>query len=109
MQRYISEDRPKFERRPSDLLFLSRTGKPMERIGLWDAGRKARPLQRFAQKHFPHTLRHCFASHLLGAAGPTFASCRNCLATATSTLPVIYTHVDHTRLKAVHEKFHPRN
>src|SRR4029079_10353416 len=35
MQRYLAECRPKLERTPNDRAFLSRTGKPMERIGLW--------------------------------------------------------------------------
>ena len=35
IQRYLLEDRAKFQREPSDRLFLSRTGKPLERIALW--------------------------------------------------------------------------
>ncbi len=33
--RYLLECRPTLEKTPSDLLFLSRTGKPLERVGLW--------------------------------------------------------------------------
>src|SRR5581483_7953932 len=32
--RYLTESRPKFDRHKSDRLFLSRTGKPLERIAL---------------------------------------------------------------------------
>ena len=46
-------------------LFLSRTGKAMERVGLWmlveKYGRRSGILKHIS----PHTLRHCFATHLL--------------------------------------------
>ena len=32
----------------------------------------------------PHTLRHCFATHLLCRPATTYARCRRCWATATS-------------------------
>ena len=35
LERYLMECRPKLDRRGSDRLFLSRTGKPLERIALW--------------------------------------------------------------------------
>src|SRR5581483_7637183 len=64
--RYLGESRPKFDRNHPETLFLSRTGKPLERVALWmlveKYGRKSGLLKSIS----PHTLRHCFASHLVG-------------------------------------------
>ena len=107
LRRYIDEDRPKFQRRPSELLFLSRTGNPMERIGLWMLVEKHGRRSGLLKSISPHTLRHCFASHLLGG-GADLRVVQELLGHSDINTTQIYTHVDHTRLKAVHEKFHPR-
>jgi integrase/recombinase XerD len=105
--RYLAETRPKLERAPSERLFLSRTGKPLDRIALWmlveKYGRKSGLLKSIS----PHTLRHCFASHLLGG-GADLRVVQELLGHSDINTTQIYTHVDTARLKAVHEKFHPR-
>ena len=107
ISRYVREDRPKFERQDSERLFLSRTGKPMERIGLWMLVEKYGRRSGLLKSISPHTLRHCFASHLLGG-GADLRVVQELLGHSDINTTQIYTHVDHTRLKAVHEKFHPR-
>jgi integrase/recombinase XerD len=105
--RYIREDRPKFDRHQGERLFLSRTGKAMERIGLWMLVEKYGRRSGLLKSVSPHTLRHCFASHLLGG-GADLRVVQELLGHSDINTTQIYTHVDHTRLKAVHEKFHPR-
>jgi integrase/recombinase XerD len=105
--RYISESRPKFDHHHSDRLFLSRTGRPLERIALWMLveryARKCGLLNRVS----PHTLRHCFATHLIGG-GADLRVVQELLGHSDISTTQIYTHVDQSRLKAVHAKFHPR-
>jgi integrase/recombinase XerD len=105
--RYVSDCRPKLERKARELLFLSRTGKPLERIGLWmlieKYGRKSGLLKQVS----PHTLRHCFASHLLGG-GADLRIVQELLGHSDIATTQIYTHVDQDRLKAIHKQFHPR-
>jgi len=107
IEMYLLDCRPKLERQPSDRLFLSRTGKSMERIGLWmlveKYGRKSGLLKHIS----PHVLRHCFASHLL-SGGADLRVVQELLGHSDISTTQVYTHVDQARLKAVHEKYHPR-
>jgi len=105
--RYLAESRPTLDRHKAEELFLSRTGKPLERIALWmlveKYGRKSGLLKSVS----PHTLRHCFATHLLGG-GADLRVVQELLGHSDISTTQIYTHVDQTRLKSVHVKYHPR-
>lgn len=107
VQRYLTDCRPKLDRRASDRMFLSRTGKPLERIALWMLveryGRKSGLLKSIS----PHVLRHCFATHLLGG-GADLRVVQELLGHSDISTTQIYTHVDASRLKSMHAKYHPR-
>jgi integrase/recombinase XerD len=108
IQRYLAECRPKFD--PSggaERLFLSRTGKPLERVGLWMLVEKYGRSSGILKHVSPHTLRHCFASHLL-SGGADLRVVQELLGHSDIQTTQIYTHVDQGRLKGVHRKFHPR-
>lgn len=106
IKRYVSSDRATVAG-TSDLLFVSKSGKPLERVALWMLveryGRKSGLLNDVS----PHTLRHCFATHLLGG-GADLRVVQELLGHSDIATTQIYTHVDSTRLKSMHAKFHPR-
>lgn len=104
---YLLHCRPKLERSPTDALFLARTGKPMDRITLFLLVKKFGKRSGLLKSISPHVLRHCFASHLLGG-GADLRVIQELLGHADIATTQIYTHVDRSRLKSVHRKYHPR-
>lgn len=93
--------------RESRALFLSRTGRPLDRTNMWRIVRKYAVAAGIDAGVSPHTLRHCFATHLL-AGGADLRIVQELLGHADVTTTQVYTHVDEIQLKRVHRKFHPR-
>ncbi len=105
---YVSELRPKLQKPFSgDFLLLSRTGRPMSRIEIWRLTKKYAIRAGLPRNLTVHTLRHCFATHLL-AGGADLRSVQEMLGHVDIATTQIYTHVDQERLRETHRKFHPR-
>lgn len=105
---YVEQCRPKLDKldgRSKGALLLSSTGRPLERVRVWQL------VQHYAKlaglKVYPHMLRHSFATHLL-IGGADLRVVQEMLGHADIATTQIYTHVDRTRLKQVHKQFHPR-
>ncbi len=105
---YLGHLRPKLAKPFSgQWLFLSRTGRMMDRIDLWRTVKKYARRAGMGPDITVHTLRHCFATHLL-SGGADLRSVQEMLGHADITTTQIYTHVDQSRLRSVHKQFHPR-
>jgi integrase/recombinase XerD len=110
---YLADCRPLLVRpdgRDKGRLLLSRTGRPLERVAVWQLVKKhaaTAGLLGPGRRVHPHVLRHSFATHLL-AGGADLRVVQELLGHADIATTQIYTHVDSSRLKEVHSKFHPR-
>lgn len=91
----------------SEVVFLSKTGRPLTRIHLWALVKKYCKRAGLPKTVSPHTLRHSFATHML-AGGADLRSVQEMLGHASIQTTQIYTHVDRDRLKAMHRQFHPK-
>jgi integrase/recombinase XerD len=106
--RYLQDLRPNLVKpHSSDCLFLSRTGRAMSRVDIWRIVKKYARRAGMPRNLTVHTLRHCFASHLL-SGGADLRSLQEMLGHVDIATTQIYTHVDLDRLKAIHKKYHPR-
>jgi integrase/recombinase XerD len=110
VQLYLERQRPKLERRrPGELdwLFLTRGGRRLRREAIWELVKKYALVAGISPTISPHTMRHSFATHLL-AGGADLRQVQEMLGHASIATTQIYTHVDQSRLKKVHQQFHPR-
>ncbi len=108
LERYLQDVRPALaeggaERR----VFLTIRGRGFSRKGVWKLIREHARAAGIRQKVSPHTLRHSFASHLL-ANGAPLRMIQEMLGHADIATTQVYTHVDQSRLRAVHARYHPR-
>ena len=105
---YLEHLRPKLAGPASgDFLLLSRTGLPLSRIEIWRLVKKYAARAGMPRNLTAHTLRHCFATHLL-TGGADLRSVQEMLGHVDIATTQIYTHVDQERLKQIHRQFHPR-
>jgi integrase/recombinase XerD len=105
---YLENLRPRLLKSFSeDFFLLSRTGRALGRIEIWRLVKKYAVRAGMPRNLTVHTLRHCFATHLL-SGGADLRSVQEMLGHVDIATTQIYTHVDYDRLREVHKQFHPR-
>ena len=108
LKRYLSELRPRLVRPPEmKNVFLNNRGRPLDRRSVWTMIRRQALATGLQRSVSPHTLRHSFASHMLAHDAP-LRVIQEMLGHADIATTQIYTHVDASRIKSVHQKYHPR-
>ena len=109
LSRYLHQERPRMvaHRPETPALFVNRRGARLTRQRVWQILRHYAKVGLIAKKIGPHTLRHSFATHLL-ERGADLRTVQELLGHANISTTQRYTHVDRSRLKAIHEKYHPR-
>lgn len=107
LNQYIEFTRPSFKP-VEDFMFLNRSGKGLTRQGVWKLIKKFATLAEIKRSISPHTFRHSFATHLL-EGGADLRTVQLLLGHADISATEIYTHVESSRLKSLHQRFHPRS
>jgi integrase/recombinase XerD len=108
LERYLRELRPELADagRDEGRLVLSRTGRPLERVAVWQIVRRVAERAGLGHVH-PHMLRHSFATHLL-VGGADLRVVQELLGHADIGTTQVYTHVDRSHLQQVVKRHHPR-
>ncbi|MBU1670954.1 MAG: tyrosine recombinase XerC [Actinobacteria bacterium] len=107
--RYLSEERPVLalsSKRQTDAVFLGKRGAPV------DQRQVRRIVERYAlagvgEGVSPHTLRHSFATHLLGH-GADLRAVQELLGHRNVATTQIYTHLTRSEIREAYDKSHPR-
>jgi integrase/recombinase XerD len=108
LETYLVEERPRLVgARPSPFVFVGPGGKALSRQSIWKLVRKRATAAALGAGISPHTLRHTFATHLLGG-GADLRVVQALLGHADIATTQVYTHVAPTRLREVHRRHHPR-
>jgi integrase/recombinase XerD len=106
LQKYLSSGRERLHPR-GDYLMVNYRGGKLTRDGVRRIIQKIAKSAGIQKDISPHTLRHCFATHLL-ERGADLRVLQEMLGHADISTTQIYTHVNSKRLKEVHQRFHPR-
>lgn len=105
---YLTKGRPKLlSSRSGAEIFLSVRGHPLTPARIWQLVRHYARQAGIEEAVHPHQLRHSFATHLL-AGGADLRIIQEMLGHASIATTQIYTQVDRSQLKSIHQKFHPR-
>ncbi len=94
-------------RKRNDALFVEEGGAPLPRLNLGSMVRRYAALAELPNWVSPHTLRHCFATHLL-ENGADLRAIQEMLGHADIATTQIYTHVETTHLRQSFKNSHPR-
>lgn len=102
--KYLNEVRGEFHGEKSKFLFLNKNGKPLSRIYFFKQIRKYASDVGINKPISPHTLRHCFATHLL-EGGAQLRTVQEMLGHANIATTQIYTHVSSARIISAYDLF----
>ena len=107
LEGYLAQWRPLFAPK-EDFIFLNRSGTGLSRQAVFKCLRRYAVEAGITKTLSPHTLRHCFATHLL-EGGADLRTVQVLLGHSDISATEIYTHVQTERLMRIHREFHPRS
>ncbi len=108
LARYLDGTRDEMlENKSSDVLFANCSGQPMSRQGFWKLIKFYAKKADIKADITPHTLRHSFAAHLV-ENGADLRSVQEMLGHSDISTTQIYANLNHSHIREVYAKAHPR-
>lgn len=107
LERYMNVSRTVLAETEDEVLFVNCSGKPMSRQGFWKLVKFYSKKAGITTDITPHTLRHSFAAHLV-ENGADLKSVQEMLGHSDISTTQIYANVNHSRIREVYAKAHPR-
>ena len=108
LREWLTRGRPALARDPRvRTVFINARGGSLSRMGFWKILKGHARAAGLATRVHPHALRHSFATHLV-EGGADLRYVQEMLGHASIATTQVYTHVDRSRLKGIHARFHPR-
>ena len=107
LNKYINDGRAKNMNRNSPFLFLNRYGEPLSRIYFFKQVKKYAFQAGIKTEISPHTLRHCFATHML-ENGAELRAVQEMLGHANIATTQIYTNISSKRILSAYDLYSKR-
>jgi len=101
---YLQRFRMKNVNKNSPYLFLNHRGEPVSRIYFFNQIKKYAKEVGIVENISPHTLRHCFATHLI-EAGAELRMVQEMLGHSNLATTQIYTHLSSKRILSSYDKY----
>ena len=107
LSKYINDGRRKNMNKNSDYLFLNRYGEPVSRIYFFLQVKKYAEQAGIKEEISPHTLRHCFATHML-ENGAELRAVQEMLGHTNIATTQIYTNISSKRILSAYDLYSKR-
>ena len=107
LNKYINDGRRKNKNRNSDYLFLNRYGEPVSRVYFFKQVKKYAQEAGIDVEISPHTLRHCFATHML-ENGAELRAVQEMLGHTNIATTQIYTNISSKRILSAYDLYSKR-
>ena len=107
LYKYINDGRRKNMNKNSDYLFLNRYGEPVSRVYFFLQVKKYAKQAGIEVEISPHTLRHCFATHML-ENGAELRAVQEMLGHTNIATTQIYTNISSKRILSAYDLYSKR-
>lgn len=107
LMQYVNGPRKQNKGKKSDYLFLSKYGEPISRQYFFRQIKKYASLAGIEKEISPHTLRHCFATHML-EAGAELRAVQEMLGHTNIATTEIYTNISTERILSAYDLYKKR-
>ena len=105
--KYINGPRKRFNKKSSSYVFLNKNGEPISRIYFFKQVKKYAENAGIEENISPHTLRHCFATHLLDR-GADLLLVQQMLGHSKISTTEIYTSISARRIMSAYDEYAKR-